>query len=28
MASDKREPVLWKGDDFVHTDVRSALLQP
>lgn len=21
----KREPLLFKGDDFVHTDVRSAL---
>lgn len=25
LARDKREPVLYKGDDFVHTDLRSAL---
>ena len=25
LARDKREPILYKGDDFVHTDVRSAL---
>jgi ribonuclease VapC len=24
LARDKREPVLYKGDDFVHTDLRSA----
>jgi ribonuclease VapC len=24
LASDKREPVLFKGDDFGHTDLRSA----
>jgi ribonuclease VapC len=28
LARDKREPVLYKGDDFVHTDLRSALQQP
>lgn len=25
LARDKREPMLYKGDDFVHTDLRSAL---
>lgn len=25
LARDKREPILYKGDDFVHTDLRSAL---
>ena len=25
LARDKREPMLWKGDDFGHTDLRSAL---
>ena len=25
LARVKREPLLYKGDDFVHTDVRSAL---
>lgn len=24
LARVKREPLLFKGDDFVHTDVRSA----
>jgi ribonuclease VapC len=24
LARVKREPLLYKGDDFVHTDVRSA----
>jgi ribonuclease VapC len=24
LARDKREPMLWKGDDFGHTDIRSA----
>ena len=24
LARDKREPRLWKGDDFGHTDIRSA----
>lgn len=28
LARDKREPILYKGDDFVHTDLRSALLKP
>ena len=25
LARDKREPILFKGDDFVHTDLRSAI---
>lgn len=25
LAIDVREPLLWKGDDFGHTGVRSAL---
>lgn len=25
LAIDRREPLLYVGDDFVHTDVRSAL---
>ena len=28
LARDKREPILYKGDDFVHTDLRPAVLQP
>jgi ribonuclease VapC len=24
LARDKREPLLYKGDDFVHTDIKSA----
>ena len=24
LARAKREPMLWKGDDFVHTDIRPA----
>jgi|ERR1017187_618933 ribonuclease VapC len=28
LARDKREPLLYKGDDFVHTDLRSAMRQP
>lgn len=24
LASDKREPMLWKGADFGHTDLRPA----
>jgi len=24
----KREPLLYRGDDFVHTDIRSAMKQP
>jgi ribonuclease VapC len=26
LARDKRESVLYKGDDFVHTDLRGASL--
>ncbi|MGD0829417.1 MAG: type II toxin-antitoxin system VapC family toxin [Terracidiphilus sp.] len=25
LAREKREPVLWKGDDFGHTDLRAAM---
>jgi ribonuclease VapC len=25
LAADRREPLLYVGDDFVHTDIRSAL---
>lgn len=25
LARAKREPILYKGDDFVHTDLRSAV---
>jgi ribonuclease VapC len=25
LARDKREPILFKGDDFVHTDLRAAI---
>lgn len=25
LARDTREPILFKGDDFIHTDLRSAL---
>lgn len=25
LAKVRREPLLFKGDDFVHTDIRSAL---
>ncbi|HEY2860943.1 MAG TPA: type II toxin-antitoxin system VapC family toxin [Terracidiphilus sp.] len=25
LAREKREPILFKGDDFRHTDLRSAL---
>jgi len=28
LAREKREPMLYKGDDFVHTDIRSAAPQP
>jgi ribonuclease VapC len=28
LAREKREPVLWKGDDFGHTDLRAAEMQP
>ncbi len=24
LARNKREPILYKGDDFIHTDLRSA----
>lgn len=24
LARDKREPILFKGDDFIHTDLRPA----
>lgn len=27
LARVKREPLLYKGDDFVHTDLRSAVQQ-
>lgn len=27
LAIDLREPLLWKGDDFGHTGVRSALAE-
>jgi ribonuclease VapC len=27
LAREKREPVLWKGDDFVHTDLRAAAVR-
>jgi ribonuclease VapC len=27
LARNKREPLLYKGDDFVHTDLRSALTE-
>jgi ribonuclease VapC len=27
LAVDTREPLLWKGDDFAHTGVSSALNQ-
>ncbi len=27
LARVKHEPILYKGDDFVHTDLRSALEQ-
>jgi len=27
LARSKREPILFKGDDFVHTDLRSAVAQ-
>jgi len=28
LARVKREPLLYKGDDFAHTDLRSAMQQP
>ena len=27
LAIDRGEPLLYKGDDFAHTDVRSALAE-
>jgi ribonuclease VapC len=27
LAREKREPVLWKGDNFGHTDLRAAVKQ-
>ncbi len=24
LGRDQREPILYKGDDFVHTDLRPA----
>ncbi|UMB68785.1 type II toxin-antitoxin system VapC family toxin [Mycobacterium paraterrae] len=27
LALDRREPLLWKGDDFGHTGVESALVK-
>jgi ribonuclease VapC len=27
LAIDLREPLLWKGNDFVHTGIQSALDQ-
>ncbi len=28
LAREKREPILYKGDDFVHTELRAAVQQP
>jgi ribonuclease VapC len=28
LARVKREAILFKGDDFVHTDLRAAVAQP
>lgn len=28
LAREKREPMLYKGDDFIHTDIRPATDQP
>jgi ribonuclease VapC len=28
LTRDKREPMLYKGDDFGHTDIQPALRQP
>ena len=25
LAAERREPLLYKGGDFVHTDIRAAL---
>ncbi len=27
LAREKREPVLWKGENFGHTDLRQALVK-
>jgi ribonuclease VapC len=27
LAREKREPMLWKGDDFGHTDIRPAVAE-
>lgn len=27
LAREKREPILFKGDDFGHTDLRAAVLE-
>jgi len=27
LAREKREPVLWKGDEFGHTDLRPAVVE-
>ncbi|MCV7386324.1 type II toxin-antitoxin system VapC family toxin [Mycolicibacter longobardus] len=27
LAADLREPLLWKGDDFGHTGIRSAAVE-
>jgi ribonuclease VapC len=28
LAREKREPILFKGNDFVHTDLRAAVKRP
>ena len=28
LAREKREPILFKGQDFVHTSLRAAVAQP
>ena len=28
LARAKREPMLWKGEDFGHTDLRPAVNKP
>jgi ribonuclease VapC len=28
LARDKREPILFKGEDFIHTDLRPAVKPP
>jgi ribonuclease VapC len=27
LAMEQREPLLWKGDDFGHTDIRPAVTE-